>query len=144
MLYAHSYRIQTHTGSPETCLGLPPNSLVQRTNPACLLEQNAPVPQKSERYIQFVIIIDHLRKKSTQTDKYGRSVIAGITTCDTGLQRLGIRPYTPRHNDKVERSHRKDHAEFYASHRFYIQSPACCPATGLQQVLHAPALPSLP
>ena len=67
----------------------------------------------------LVIIIDHFRKKSTQTDKYGRSVIAGITTCDTGLQRLGIRPYTPRHNDKVERSHRKDHAEFYASHRFY-------------------------
>ena len=40
------------------------------------------------------------------------------------LQRLGIRhklirPYTPRHNGKVERSHRKDNEEFYASHRFY-------------------------
>lgn len=30
-----------------------------------------------------------------------------------------IRPYTPRHNGKVERSHRKDNEEFYASHRFY-------------------------
>ena len=29
------------------------------------------------------------------------------------------RPYTPRHNGKVERSHRKDNEEFYASHRFY-------------------------
>lgn len=40
------------------------------------------------------------------------------------LQHLGIRhklikPYTPRHNGKVERSHRKDNEEFYASHRFF-------------------------
>ena len=27
--------------------------------------------------------------------------------------------YTPRHNGKVERSHRKDNEEFYASHTFY-------------------------
>ena len=30
-----------------------------------------------------------------------------------------IRPFTPRHNGKVERSHRKDNEEFYASHKFY-------------------------
>lgn len=30
-----------------------------------------------------------------------------------------IRPFTQRHNGKVERSHRKDNEEFYASHRFY-------------------------
>lgn len=30
-----------------------------------------------------------------------------------------IKPYTPRHNGKVERSHRKDNEYFYASHRFY-------------------------
>ena len=30
-----------------------------------------------------------------------------------------IRPYTPRHNGKVERSHRKDNEYFYASHKFY-------------------------
>lgn len=46
------------------------------------------------------------------------------TLFELELQRLGIRhklirPYTPRHNDKVERSHRKDNEEFYASHRFY-------------------------
>lgn len=29
-----------------------------------------------------------------------------------------IRPYTPRHNGKVERSHRKDHEQFYATHHF--------------------------
>ena len=30
-----------------------------------------------------------------------------------------IRPYTPRHNGKVERSHRKDNEYFYALHKFY-------------------------
>jgi len=30
-----------------------------------------------------------------------------------------IRPFTPRHNGKVERSHRKDNENFYASHKFY-------------------------
>ena len=30
-----------------------------------------------------------------------------------------IKPYTPRHNGKVERSHRKDNEYFYASHTFY-------------------------
>lgn len=30
-----------------------------------------------------------------------------------------IRPFTPRHNGKVERSHRKDNEYFYASHKFY-------------------------
>ena len=30
-----------------------------------------------------------------------------------------IKHYTPRHNGKVERSHRKDNEYFYASHRFF-------------------------
>lgn len=30
-----------------------------------------------------------------------------------------IRPYTPRHNGKVERSHRKDNEYFYATHPFF-------------------------
>ena len=30
-----------------------------------------------------------------------------------------IRPFTPRHNGEVERSHRKDNKYFYATHKFY-------------------------
>ena len=30
-----------------------------------------------------------------------------------------IQPFTPRHNGKVERSHRKDNERFYATHKFY-------------------------
>lgn len=33
-----------------------------------------------------------------------------------GIQHKLIRPYTPRHNGKVERSHRKDNEYFYATH----------------------------
>ena len=36
-----------------------------------------------------------------------------------GIRHKLIRPYTPRHNGKVERSHRKDNEYFYATHKFY-------------------------
>ena len=46
------------------------------------------------------------------------------TLFEKELEKLGIRhklirPFTPRHNGKVERSHRKDNEEFYARHTFY-------------------------
>ena len=48
----------------------------------------------------------------------------GPSLFETHLEQAGIRhklirPYTPRHNGKVERSHRKDNEYFYASHKFY-------------------------
>ena len=48
----------------------------------------------------------------------------GLSLFETRLEQAGIRhklirPYTPRHNGKVERSHRKDNEYFYASHKFY-------------------------
>ena len=36
-----------------------------------------------------------------------------------GIEHKLIRPYTPRHNGKVERSHRKDNEYFYATHAFF-------------------------
>ena len=38
---------------------------------------------------------------------------------ELGIQHKTIRVFTPRHNGKVERSHRKDNEYFYASHKFY-------------------------
>ena len=38
---------------------------------------------------------------------------------EKGITHKLIKPYTPRHNGKVERSHRKDNEYFYASHKFY-------------------------
>lgn len=45
------------------------------------------------------------------------------TLFETAAQQLGIRhklirPYKPRHNGKVERSHREDQKRFYSSHSF--------------------------
>lgn len=36
-----------------------------------------------------------------------------------GIKHKLINPYTPRHNGKVECSHRKDNEYFYATHKFY-------------------------
>ena len=36
-----------------------------------------------------------------------------------GIRHKLIRPYTPRHNGKVERSHREDQKRFYSNHSFY-------------------------
>ena len=46
------------------------------------------------------------------------------TLFEATLQQLGIRhklirPYTPRHNGKVERSHREDQKRFYSCHSFF-------------------------
>lgn len=42
---------------------------------------------------------------------------ASLKQC--GIKHKLIKPYTPRHNGKVERSHRKDNEYFYATHKFY-------------------------
>ena len=41
------------------------------------------------------------------------------TAAALGIRHKLIRPYTPRHNGKVERSHREDHNKFYSCHCFY-------------------------
>lgn len=58
------------------------------------------------------------------TKRLGSSQKPTLTLFEARLKQYGIRhklikPYTPRHNGKVERSHRKDNEYFYATHRFY-------------------------
>ncbi|MDO4581400.1 MAG: DDE-type integrase/transposase/recombinase [Bacillota bacterium] len=48
-----------------------------------------------------------------------RKTLFEKTAAELGIQHKLIKPFTPRHNGKVERSHRKDNEEFYASHSFY-------------------------
>lgn len=38
---------------------------------------------------------------------------------ELGIEHHKIRLFTPRHNGKVERSHRKDNEYFYATHTFF-------------------------
>ncbi|MEI3102483.1 MAG: integrase core domain-containing protein [Oscillospiraceae bacterium] len=42
-----------------------------------------------------------------------------LTAARLGIRHKLIRPYTPRHNGKVERSHREDQKRFYDTHRFF-------------------------
>lgn len=58
------------------------------------------------------------------TKRLGSSQKPTPTLFEASLKQYGIRhklikPYTPRHNGKVERSHRKDNEYFYATHSFY-------------------------
>jgi len=41
------------------------------------------------------------------------------TLANQSIRHKLIRPYTPRHNGKVERSHREDQKRFYDTHSFY-------------------------
>ena len=41
------------------------------------------------------------------------------TATELGVRHKLIRPYTPRHNGKVERSHREDQKRFYSVHSFF-------------------------
>ena len=41
------------------------------------------------------------------------------TAAELNIRHKLIRPYTPRHNGKVERSHREDQKRFYDVHRFF-------------------------
>lgn len=41
------------------------------------------------------------------------------TAAELGITHKLIRPYTPRHNGKVERSHREDQKRFYSCHSFF-------------------------
>lgn len=58
------------------------------------------------------------------TNRLSNSKRKPLTLFEKTLIQLNIRhklikPYTPKHNGKVERSHRKDNEEFYAIHKFY-------------------------
>mgnify|MGYP000843544649 FL=1 len=58
------------------------------------------------------------------TKRFGGSRPGDLTLFEACLDMHGIRhklirPFTPRHNGKVERSHRKDNEYFYATHKFY-------------------------
>ena len=83
------------------------------------------------------VFVEHLLKKfpfkieCIQTDNgqeftkaYGNTKNPTLTLFENKLKKLGIqhkliKVYTPRHNGKVERSHRKDNEYFYATHKFY-------------------------
>lgn len=53
------------------------------------------------------------------SQRFGKKTLFAVTLEELGIQHMCIKPYTPRHNGKVERSHRKDNEYFYACHTFF-------------------------
>ena len=53
------------------------------------------------------------------SSQFVRPTLFQKTLEELGIRHKLIRVFTPRHNGKVERSHRKDNEYFYASHTFY-------------------------
>lgn len=58
------------------------------------------------------------------TNRFSSHATNKLTLFQTTCVRLGIihktiKPFTPRHNGKVERSHREDQKRFYNTHSFY-------------------------
>lgn len=78
-----------------------------------MLLRNSPMPLSVSRptTVQFTNRLNN--------SKSDRPTLFEKTLSELGIQHKLIRPYTPRHNGKVERSHRKDNEEFYASRKFF-------------------------
>lgn len=53
------------------------------------------------------------------TGKRDIPTLFDVTLADEGIVHKLIRPYTPRHNGKVERSHREDQKRLYDTHTFF-------------------------
>lgn len=83
-------------------------------------------------FIEHLIKVFPLPIECVQTDngfefpkQYGKAksdkdlTIFQVHLKEHGIRHKQIRPFTPRHNGKVERSHRKDNERFYATHTFY-------------------------
>lgn len=85
----------------------------------------------SAMFVEHLVKKFHFPIECIQTDngqeftkRLGISKQPTPTMFEKKLDELGIchkliKPYTPRHNGKVERSHRKDNEYFYATHTFY-------------------------
>lgn len=80
--------------------------------------------KKLVKYFPFPIIKVQTDNGTEFTKTYTQAKEGDLTLFEQQLKEYGIehqkiRPYTPRHNGKVERSHRKDNEYFYARRTFY-------------------------
>lgn len=62
---------------------------------------------------------DNGREFTNRFDRYPKETLFEKTLVKLEIPHKLIRPYTPRHNGKVERSHREDQKRFYDKHSFY-------------------------
>ena len=66
---------------------------------------------QTDKGLEFIMSFDERKK--------GEFSLFEARLKELGIRHKLIRPFTPRHNGKVERSHREDNEHFYATHNFY-------------------------
>jgi transposase InsO family protein len=76
------------------------------------------------RFFRFPIECIQTDNGSEFTNRFSSSkrdlpTLFEATAASLGIRHKLIRPYTPRHNGKVERSHREDQKRFYSKRTFY-------------------------
>lgn len=74
---------------------------------------------KQYRFTVRMVQTDNGREFTNRFDRYPKETLFEETLAKLEIPHKLIRPYTPRHNGKVERSHREDQKRFYDSHKFY-------------------------
>ena len=81
---------------------------------------------EGQHFYQYTAIDEYSRWRFVEAfeehSSYGgsdRPTIFQVRLMEHGIRHKLIKPFTPRHNGKVERSHRKDNERFYATHTFY-------------------------
>ena len=76
-----------------------------------------------EKYYQYTAIDEFSRfrylEAFPEANTFTSAQFLEHSLKQSGIRHKLIRPFTPRHNGKVERSHRKDNEYFYATHKFY-------------------------
>ena len=78
--------------------------------------------EKHSQFLNFPIECIQTDNGSEFTNRVSsskRDLLALFEATAASLRHKLIRPYTPRHNGKVERSHREDHKHFYSKRTFY-------------------------
>ena len=120
----HRLRKRGYTRRPESLfrvmrkLGMFPQPKVKAAHKAKPYEQmQYPGQRVQVECVQTDNGIEFTNRFST--NKKDRLTRFELTAARLGIRHKLIRPYTPRHNGKVERSHREDQKRFYDSHRFY-------------------------
>jgi transposase InsO family protein len=86
---------------------------------ACFLKNAAAFFKKHGFHIECVQTDNGLEFTNRFSTAKNKPTLFEVTLTQMGIRHKLIRPYTPRHNGKVERSHREDQKRFYSSHSFY-------------------------
>jgi transposase len=91
------------------------------TNPSATFLKNAAEKNKKHGFCIECVQTDNGFEFTNRfsISNQDKPTLFEATAAALGIRHKRIRPYTPRHNGKVERSHREDQKRFYSCHAFF-------------------------